>query len=83
MLKEPFLPAERTPRADGIYFAELRCAFGGWVVPLSSSEQKVHSYLSSQFYFRAINIGFLPGNQAAFCQQPSTFLYRTHRLTFW
>ena len=40
MLKESFLPAERTPRADGIFFAELRCAFGGWVVSLSSSEHK-------------------------------------------
>ena len=57
MLKESFLPAERTPRADGIFSVSLRYASGGWVVSLSSSEhKKVHSYLSSQFIFRAMHL---------------------------
>ncbi|MBR4047540.1 MAG: hypothetical protein IKK07_03685, partial [Bacteroides sp.] len=54
MLKESFLPAERTPRAHGIFFAELRCAFGGWVVSLSSSEHKKFTVISVHSLFFAL-----------------------------
>ena len=54
LLKEGIPSAEYTPCVHGNFSVSLRCLFGS--IAGVRLQQKVHSYLSSQFIFRAMHL---------------------------